>query len=109
MPDMLLSSIQQPTSGLPEDSFWISSIIPFFRLIGYFNRLVGALGSFLLWRYHVSRQRCLGYTVVILCIFAYIGTIVFDNTAGTIGAFEIAELIVFAAMILSALALRKQF
>jgi len=108
-PFVLLDSLSLPVTQLPESDFWIDRLLPLFRLLGYLNLLLGALGLFLIWRYQINRQPWLGYAVVTSTILAYLGPIVYDNTAGTVGPFEILELIIFAVMILTGMTMIKEF
>jgi hypothetical protein len=55
MPGLLLTSLYQPAAVFPEDTFWIFRLSSLIRLLGYFNLLLGAVGLFLLWRYHIGR------------------------------------------------------
>ncbi len=109
MPAVLLTSLSLAITRFPDSDFWIDRLLPLFRLLGYLNLLLGAVGLFLILCYQVSGQPGLGYAVVAFSILAYLGPIVYDNTAGTLGPFEILELIIFTAMILSGLTIIKEF
>ena len=100
-PVVLWDSLSLPVTQLPESDFWIDRLLPVFRLLGYLNLLLGVLGLFLIWRYQISRQPRLGYAVVTSTILAYLAPIVYDNTAGMHGPFEILELIISAVMFLT--------
>jgi len=79
-----------------------------FRLLGFFNLILGILGLTLLWQYGISRQRWILQVVIASSLLAYLGPIVFDNTVGDIGIFEIIEHILFAAMILSGVIMLRE-
>jgi peptidoglycan/LPS O-acetylase OafA/YrhL len=72
-----------------------------FRLLGSLNVILGFVGLLLLQRYRSDRQTWILRLVVVLSLLAYVGPIVFDNTVGTIGFFEIVEHVLFALMVLS--------
>jgi len=74
-----------------------------FRLLGFFNLILGVFGLILLRQYGISHQRWLVQVVIASSLLSYLGPIVFDNTVGNIGVFEIIEHILFVAMILSGL------
>ena len=71
-----------------------------FRLLGFFNLLPGLLGLILLRQYRFNRQQWVLHVVMASSLLAYLGPIVFDNTVGEIGFFEILEHALFVAMIL---------
>jgi hypothetical protein len=74
-----------------------------FGLLGYFNLLRGILGVILLWRWANSQGTWILLTVPLLTFFSYLGPIVFDNTVGHIGTFDILEHIIFVAVIFTGL------
>lgn len=71
-----------------------------FRLLGFFNIIPGMLGLLLLYRLRDSWQTWILRIIVASTALAYIGPIVFDNTVGSIGFFEIVEHIFFGVSIL---------
>jgi hypothetical protein len=70
-----------------------------FRLIGYFNIIPGMLGLLLLRRLMLSRETWIRRIVILSTALAYLGPIVFDNTVGRIGFFEIVEHLLFALVV----------
>ena len=70
-----------------------------FRLLGAFNLFLGCLGLALLWQYRLSQQKWILLTIMASSLLSYIAPIVFDNTVGHIGFFEILEHILFVAMV----------
>ena len=83
----------------------LSYLSALFRLLGFLNLILGITGLILLWRFRVNREQWLKVSVMIISLLSYLGPIIFDNTVGSIGIFEIIEHILFAGMILSAFAL----
>jgi len=71
-----------------------------FRLLGFFNLVLGALGLLLLRRFRLAPQTWPLRIVVVSTALAYLGPIVFDNTVGSIGFFEVVEHILFALVII---------
>jgi len=85
----------------------VGYLLALYRLLGFFNLLVGLTGLALLWRFSIQPQPWLVRLVIGLSLLAYIAPLVFDNTAGEIGFFEVIEHILFAAMFIVALARLK--
>lgn len=80
-----------------------------YRLLGYFNIVPGVFGLVLLHRYWVTQQEWYARIVVASTALTYVGPVVFDNTAGTIGFFEILEHVLFAlVLIVGFTTLRRQ-
>lgn len=80
-----------------------------FGLLGFFNLIMGILGLILLRQFRSSREVWILQVVIASSLLAYLGPIIFDNTVGDIGFFEVIEHILFAAMILSgAIMLRER-
>jgi hypothetical protein len=82
-----------------EASAALAYLAALFRLLGFFNMLVGILGLWLLWRHWRNPQSWLGRTVITVSLLAYLAPVIFDNTVGHIGLFEILEHILFVAML----------
>jgi hypothetical protein len=76
-----------------------------FRLLGYFNLLLGSIGIILLWRYRVNQQVWVLCMLITTSLLAYLGPIIFDNTVGNIGPIEIIEHLLFIGMILSGISM----
>lgn len=72
-----------------------------YRLIGYFNIIPGLFGLFVLHRYWFSRERWYLKVVIASTILTYLGPIVFDNTIGTIGFFEVLEHLLFVIVLIT--------
>ncbi len=103
-PNILMESFSTHVYIFPENAVKaISYLSALFRLLGFLNLILGILGSLLLWQYRIKQQAWIAYTAIAITNLSYLGPIVFDNTAGSIGPFEIIEHIIFAAMILSGL------
>jgi len=71
-----------------------------YRLLGWLNIIPGLFGLIILKRYWSTRQKWYLQSVIALTSLSYIGPIVFDNTVGTIGFFEILEHIIFALIVI---------
>jgi hypothetical protein len=84
-----------------EASVAVTYLAALFRLLGFFNLILGGIGLALLWRFRATQQTWILRLVMISSLLSYIGPVVFDNTVGHIGFFEIIEHILFFAMILS--------
>jgi len=101
-PAILVDSFLQRVYALPpEATTAVDYLAALFRLLGFFNLILGSLGLLLLRQYGLGRQRWIVHVVIASSLLAYLGPIVFDNTVGHIGVFEIIELALFIAMILS--------
>jgi hypothetical protein len=100
-PDILLETFLAHVYHFPPGaSNAITYISGLFRLIGYFNIIPGVIGLLILYRYWTSRETWYLKMVVGSTILAYIGPIVFDNTVGTIGFFEILEHILIVMILI---------
>lgn len=98
-PQILTDSFSARVYQFPsEASAALAYLAALFRLLGFFNVLVGILGLWLLWRHWRNPQPWLGRTVITVSLLAYLAPIMFDNTVGHIGLFEILEHILFATM-----------
>ena len=101
-PGILLDSFSRRVYQFPSDAtVAVDYLSALFRLIGFFNLIPGILGLILLRRYRISRQTWILQAVIASSLLAYLGPIVFDNTVGSIGIFEIIEHVLFIALILS--------
>ncbi len=83
----------------PDASIAQTYLAALFRLLGFFNFLVGSLGLWLLWHHGHHPQPWLMRTAIAVPLLAYLAPIIFDNTVGHIGFFEIVEHLLFAAML----------
>lgn len=100
MPSVLLEPFLLNVYQFPaEANNAITYLEAIFRLLGFFNIVPGMLGLLLLHRLRASRQTWILRSIVTSTTFAYLGPIVFDNTVGSIGFFEIVEHILFALVI----------
>ena len=105
-PSVLLNSFSTYVFQFPEATKAAESYLAaLYRLLGFFNLLAGAIGLLLLWRYRIAKQLWVLRTVMVASLLAYLAPVVFDNTVGHIGVFEVIEHILFAAMILSGLSM----
>ncbi len=102
MPSMLLEPFALHVYQFPDEATTATTYLAaLFRLLGFLNVILGFVGLLLLQRYRIDRQTWILRLVVVLSLLAYVGPIVFDNTVGTIGFFEIVEHVLFALMVLS--------
>lgn len=103
-PSILVESFSSDVYQFPANTVVaITYLSALFRLLGFLNLILGITGLILLWRFRVSREPWLKASVIIVSILSYLGQIIFDNTVGRIGVFEIIEHILFAGMLLAAL------
>jgi hypothetical protein len=78
------TSIRRPL-GRPDDATRASAYLAaLFRLIGFFNLILGTLGLLILSRFRATGKDWNLKIVVFSTIFAYVGPIVFENSVGTI-------------------------
>jgi hypothetical protein len=82
----------------PEASAALAYLAALFRLLGFFNLLAGGLVFWLLWQHWRNPQPWLGRPVITVSLLAYLSPVIFDNTVGHIGFFEIVEHLLLAAM-----------
>ena len=109
-PAILLDSFSQHVFRFPEGAAAaMNYLAALFRLLGFFNLVMGILGLILLRQFRISREVWILRVVIAASLLAYLGPIVFDNTVGDIGFFEMIEHVLFGAMILSgAIMLRER-
>jgi len=101
-PGILLDSFSLYVYQFPDEATAaVDYLAALFRLLGFFSLIPGILGLILLRQYRISRQTWILQGVITSSLLAYLGPIVFDNTVGSIGLFELIEHILFVAMILS--------
>ena len=99
-PQVLTDSFSVRVYPFPPDaSAALAYLAALFRLLGFFNLLVGSLGLWLLWRHRLDPQSWLMRTAIAVSLLAYLAPVIFDNTVGHIGFFEIVEHIFLAAML----------
>ena len=99
-PQILTDSFSAHVYHFPvEASSALAYLAALFRLLGFFNLLVGSLGLWLIWRHRLNPQPWLARTVMTVSLLAYLAPVIFDNTVGHIGFFEILEHLLFAAML----------
>jgi hypothetical protein len=107
-PDILLKPFLEHVYQFPAGAtIAITYLSGLFRLLGYFNIIPGLLGLLILYRYWVMRQGWYLKIVVASTILAYLGPVVFDNTVGRIGFFEILEHVFFVMVLISGLIMLK--
>jgi hypothetical protein len=105
-PNILVETFSSSVYQIPATATAaLSYLSALFRLLGFLNLILGITGLILLWRFRVNREQWLKVSVMIISLLSYLGPIIFDNTVGSIGIFEIIEHILFAGMILSAFTL----
>ena len=109
-PGILLESFSVHVYQFPEDAARATAYLEaLFRLLGLLNIIPGMLGLLLLRRLRMSWQPWILRVVIVSTVFAYLGPIVFDNTVGSIGPFEIVEHVLFAlVVVLGLIMLRGQ-
>ncbi len=101
MPSILLEPFMLRVYQFPANAAGaIAYFAALFRLLGFFNIIPGMLGLLLLRRLALSRETWTRRVVIVSTVLAYLGPIVFDNTVGNIGFFEIVEHILFALVII---------
>lgn len=100
-PEILLESFLKHVYQFPPEAAGATTYLSaLYRLLGYFNIIPGMLGLLILHRYWITRQKwCIGI-VMFSTSLSYIGPIIFDNTVGTIGFFEILEHIIFLLVVI---------
>jgi len=100
-PSVLLESFSEHIYRFPAEATRATAYLAaLFRLIGYFNLVLGALGLLILHRYRVTVHEWALKIVIASTSLAYIGPIVFDNTVGSIGVFEVVEHILFGLVVI---------
>ena len=100
MPNILLQPFSEQVYQFPEGALRaIAYLEGLFRLLGFFNLVLGTLGLLILRRFRKSGEKWNLRIVIASTILAYVGPIVFDNTVGIIGFFEIVELILLGLMV----------
>jgi hypothetical protein len=100
MPGILLDQFSLHVYQFPSDATGAATYLAaLFRLIGYFNILPGLFGLLLLRQLMLSREMWIRRIVIVSTALAYLGPIVFDNTVGSIGFFEIVEHLLFALVV----------
>lgn len=103
-PSILLESFSAHVYQFPaEASSAIKYLSGLYRLLGYLNIIPGVIGLLILHRYWVTRQGWFLRMVIATTLLTYLGPVVFDNTVGTIGLFEILEHILFGMILFSGL------
>ncbi|MFC2055404.1 hypothetical protein ACFLV7_14075 [Chloroflexota bacterium] len=101
MPNILLEPFSAHVYQLPDDATRAAAYLAaLFRLIGFFNLILGTLGLLILRRFRVTGQAWNLKIVIFSTTLAYVGPIVFDNTVGSIGFFEIVEHILFVSVVI---------
>lgn len=101
-PTMLVNTFLQRVYALPAGATAaLHYLAALFRLLGFFNLVLGSLGLLLLRQYGSGRQKWTVHAVMASSLLAYVGPIVFDNAVGSVGFFEIIELALFISMILA--------
>lgn len=101
-PNILLDIFSQYVYDFPRDATnAIAYQSALFRLLGYFNILVGMLGLLFLRQWMVQHEKWIVRSLIVLTTLAYLGPIVFDNTVGHIGIFEIIEHVLLVAVVLT--------
>lgn len=85
----------------PEATFAVAYLAGLYRLLGYFNIIPGLLGLLILYRYWLIRKVWHLKMVIVFTILSYLGPVIFDNTIGSIGFFEILEHILLAIILIT--------
>jgi hypothetical protein len=107
-PGVLVHSFSLYVYQFPDEAFEaVNYLAALYRLLGFFNLLLGGLSFVLLWQFRISRQTWILLTIMITSLLSYLGPIMFDNISGHIGTFEIIEHILFIAMILSGIIMMR--
>ncbi|MRS04736.1 hypothetical protein EG832_16190 [bacterium] len=102
MPGILLKPFSENVYQFPEGALGaVTYVEGLFRLLGFFNLVLGTLGLLFIRRFKKSSEKWALKIVIASTLAAYIGPIIFDNTVGSIGFFEIVELVLFGLMLLA--------
>jgi hypothetical protein len=110
MPSILLEPFSLHVYQFPDDAIGaVVYLSALFRLLGFFNLILGALGLLLLYHFRVTRQAWILQVVIVFTVLAYIGPIIFDNTVGNIGFFEIVEHILFVLVVILGIIMLKDW
>lgn len=108
MPGILMEFFSTYVYQFPENAIKaIPHLSALFRLLGFLNLILGILGVLLLWRYRKSHQAWLVYIIITFSILSYLGPLIFDNTVGNIGVFEIVEHVIFVAMVITGITMLR--
>jgi hypothetical protein len=103
-PDILVETFSSSVYQFPANAATaLTYLSVLFRLLGFLNLILGITGLILLWRYWNNREPWLKVSIISISMLSYLGPIIFDNTVGEIGVFEIIEHLLFAGMLLSTL------
>jgi hypothetical protein len=101
-PDILLNTFLTHVYQFPgKTTYAITYLSGLYRLLGYLNIIPGVLGLLILYRYWKTRGGWYLHIVVASTILTYLGPVVFDNTVGMIGFFEVLEHILFGMILIS--------
>ncbi len=107
-PEILLNTFIEHVYQIPTEAVTATAYLSgLYRLIGYFNIIPGVLGLLILHRYWLTRNDWYLKIVIAFTILAYLGPIVFDNTLGRIGFFEVLEHVLFVTIIISGFMMLK--
>jgi hypothetical protein len=107
-PNILMESFSAHVYLFPENAVKaIQYLSALFRLLGFLNLILGILGVVLLWSYRISHKAWFVHIISAFSILSYLGPVIFDNTVGTIGFFEILEHVIFIAMVISGITMLK--
>lgn len=101
-PDILLETFFTHVYQFPPDASHATTYLSgLYRLVGYFNIIPGVVGLMILYRYWDTRHPWHLKIVIASTILSYLGPVVFDNTVGTIGFFEILEHIILVMILIT--------
>ena len=99
-PDVLLSGFTLHVFELPAtETGALAYLAGLFRLLGFFNLLLGSVGLYLLVRCARGAEPWVYRLLVGTSMLSYAAPILFDLTVGTMGPFEVVEIVLFAAML----------
>lgn len=99
-PDVLMGPFTERIYRLPARAGAAESYLrALFMLLGYFNLLLGGVGLYLLQRGREEQDVRILRALIALTTLSYLGPVVFDNTVGTIGFFEIVEHVLFVGVL----------
>jgi hypothetical protein len=102
VPSILLEPFTVHVYRFPDEATTATSYLAaLFRLLGFLNAILGLFVLLLLQRYRIERKIWILRLLIAVSLLAYVGPIVFDNTVGSIGFFEIVEYVLFVLMVLS--------
>lgn len=108
-PRILLEPFSTYVYQFPADAAGATAYLAaLFRLVGFLNIIPGMLGLVFLRRLVLTQESWVRHIVIVSTVLAYLGPVVFDNTVGRIGFFEIVEHFLFGLVIVLGLIMWRE-